>query len=160
MWIRQFCINQWKWGIYLSWNPTWKNCYETAWYYKDEHLNFNEDITNVCKSASSKLNSLSSVSSLLSYQQKKIVSNSFNSGQFNYCPYIWRFSSKRSYRKINKFQERSLRLCKNDYTTRYDELLSKQSLVNIHVIPISPYYEWDIYVKKYPIYHEKSEGSR
>ena len=46
----------------------------------DEHLNFNEYLTNVCKSASRKLNALSRVSSLFSYQQKKVVSNSFISG--------------------------------------------------------------------------------
>ena len=61
------------------------------------------------------------------------MSNSFISGQFNYCPLIWMFSSIRSYRKINKLHERSLRLCHNDYTSSYDELLSKQDLVNIHV---------------------------
>ena len=54
----------------------------------DEHLNFNEHIVNVCKSASRKLNALSGVSSVLSYQQKKVVSNAFISGQFNYFPLI------------------------------------------------------------------------
>ena len=79
------------------------------------------------------LNALSTVSSFLSYQQKKEMSDSFISGQFNYCPLIWTFSSIRSYRKINKLSERSLRLCHNDYTSSYDELLSKQDLVNMHV---------------------------
>ena len=64
----------------------------------DEHLNF---IEHLCKSASRKLNALSRVSSCLSYQQKKVVSNSFISGQFSYCLLIWMFSSIRSYRKIN-----------------------------------------------------------
>ena len=73
------------------------------------------------------------VSSLLSYQQKKVVSNSFISGQFNYCPLIWIFSSIGSYRKINKLHERSLRLCHNDCILSYDKLLSKQDLVNIHI---------------------------
>ena len=100
---------------------------------KDEHLNFNEHLTNVYKRASRKLNTLSSVSSFLSYQQKKVMFNSFISGQFNYCPLIWMFSSIRPYRKINKLHERSLRLCHNDYTSSYDELLSKQDLVNFHV---------------------------
>ena len=54
----------------------------------DEYLNFNEHLTNACKSASRKLNALSRVSSLLSYQQKKVMSNSFISRQFNYCPLI------------------------------------------------------------------------
>ena len=48
----------------------------------DEHLNFNEHITNACKSTSKKLSTaLSRMLSLLRYQQKKIVSKSFISGQ-------------------------------------------------------------------------------
>ena len=92
----------------------------------DKHLNFNEHLTNVCKRASRKLNALSRVSSFLSYQEKKVMSNSFISGQSNYCPLIWMFSSIRSYKKINKLHERSLRLCHNDYTSSNDKLLSKQ----------------------------------
>ena len=38
----------------------------------DEYLNFNEHITNVCKCANTKLDVLSRVFSLLSYQQKKL----------------------------------------------------------------------------------------
>ena len=99
----------------------------------DKHLNFNEHLTNVCKRARRMLNALSTVSSFLSYQQKKEMSDSFISGQFNYCPLIWTFSSIRSDRKINKLYERSLHLCHSDYTSSYDELLSKQDLVNMHV---------------------------
>ena len=54
----------------------------------DEHLNFNEHLTNVYTSASRKLNALSRVSSLLIYEQEKVVPNSFTSGQFSYCPLI------------------------------------------------------------------------
>ena len=46
----------------------------------NEHLNFNEHITNACKSASRKLNALWRLSSVLSYQQNKVVSNFFISG--------------------------------------------------------------------------------
>ena len=61
------------------------------------------------------------------------MSNSFISGKFNQCPLNWMFSSIRSYKKINKLRKWSLRLCDNDYTSSYDELLSKQNLVNIHI---------------------------
>ena len=54
----------------------------------DEHLNFNKHLTNECKRASRKLIPLSIVSSFLSYQQKKVMSNFFISGQFSYCPLI------------------------------------------------------------------------
>ena len=60
---------------------------------RDEHLNFNEHITNVCKFASRKFNALLRVSSLLTYQKRKVVSKSFIIEQFNYCPFIWMLSS-------------------------------------------------------------------
>ena len=43
------------------------------------------------------------------------------------------FSSIRFYRKIDKLYARSLRICHSDYTSSYDELLSKQDLVNIRI---------------------------
>ena len=98
-----------------------------------EHLNFNQDITNIRTGTSRQINALLRVSSLLSYQQKKVLSNSFISGQFDHCPLIWMFSSIRSYRKINKLHEWSLRLCDNDYMQSYENFLSKQDLVNIHL---------------------------
>lgn len=39
----------------------------------DDHLNFNEHITNKCKSASRNVNALSGVSSLFNNLQKKVV---------------------------------------------------------------------------------------
>ena len=129
----------------------------------DEHLNFNEHLTNVCKRASRKLNTLSRVSSFLSYKQKKVMPNSFIIGQFKFCPLIWIFSSIRSYRKINKLHERSLRLCHNDYTSSYDELSSKQDLANFHIINIQ-----QLMIEIFKclkgisplLYHKKSNGSR
>ena len=74
----------------------------------------------------------STESSLLSYQQEKVLSNSFLSGQVNKFPFIWMFSLISSNIKINKLCERSLRLCQNDYVSSYDEFLSKQGLANNH----------------------------
>lgn len=99
----------------------------------DEHLNFNKNTTNVCKSASKKLNALLWVSFAFSYQQKKVVSNFFICGEFNYCPPIYMFSPIRFYRKIKKLHERYLDVCHSDYASIYDELLSKQDSVNIHI---------------------------
>ena len=98
----------------------------------DEHLNFNEHLTNVCKKDSKSLMHYRECLLFLAID-RKVMSNFFISGQFNYCALIWMFSSIRSYRKINKLHERSLRLCYSDYTLSYDELLSKQDLVSIHV---------------------------
>ena len=78
----------------------------------DEHLNFNEHLT-----ISTNMYARVLAESLMYYRgcflflainnnKKKVVSNSFISGQFNYCLHIWMFSSVRSYRKINKLRER------------------------------------------------------
>ena len=61
------------------------------------------------------------------------MSNCFINGQIIYCPFISRFNFIRSYKKIKKLHERSLRLCQNDYASSYVELLGKQGLVNIHI---------------------------
>ena len=79
----------------------------------DEHLNFNKHITNICQSLSRKFIAMSRLSSLLSLQQKNVVSNSFISGQLNYCHLTWMFVFVRCYSKINKLHDRSLRLCHN-----------------------------------------------
>ena len=97
----------------------------------DGYLSFNEHISDVYKSATRKLNALLIVSCLLNQKQEKIVSNSFISGQFSYCPLIWMFSSISSYEKINKLHERSLQLCYNYYTLSFDEF--NEGLVNIHM---------------------------
>ena len=70
---------------------------------------------------------------LLSYQHKNVVPSSFINEQFNYCFLIGMSSSIRSYRKINKLYERSLRLCYKDYISSYNKRSSKQNLVNIHI---------------------------
>ena len=87
----------------------------------DEHLNFNEHLTNVCKRANRKLNALSRVSSFLSYQQKKVMSNSFVSGQFNYCPLIWMFSSIR-------LTEKSINYMRSLYV--YAIIITPQAMTN------------------------------
>ena len=91
----------------------------------DEHLNFNDYVARVYKSASRKLNALLRVLLFLAI--------SFINGQFRYCPLIWIFSSVALYRKINKLHERSLPFYHNEYTSSYGELLSKQDLVNLHI---------------------------
>ena len=47
--------------------------------------------------------------------------NSFLHSNFNYCPFVWHFCSK----KIEKIQERILRLLHNGFASDYNELLKK-----------------------------------
>ena len=61
----------------------------------------------------------------MGFKEKEILLNSFVYSNFNYCPLVWRFCSSKSLNKIEKIQERALRLLRNDFTSDYSELLNK-----------------------------------
>ena len=99
----------------------------------DENLNFNDHINHICIFAGRQLNALSRISYMLSDNQKKFLFNLFIQGQFNYCPLVWMFSSRTSNDKINKLQERFLRLYFDYYAPSYDDLLRESDDVTIHI---------------------------
>ena len=52
--------------------------------------------------------------------------------QFNYCPLVWMFCSRKSDNLINKVQERALRLITNDYQSSFNFLLNKFNEFSVH----------------------------
>ena len=58
--------------------------------------------------------------------------NAFFSSQFAYCPLIWMFHNRTLNNRINKLQERALRLVHNDNTSSFYELLQKDNSFTIH----------------------------
>ena len=44
---------------------------------------------------------------------------------FNYCPLVWHFCGKLNNHKLEKIQERALRILYNDYNSSYPQLLEK-----------------------------------
>ena len=52
--------------------------------------------------------------------------------QFNYCPLVWMFCSRKSNNLINKVQERALRLITNDYQSSFNIFLDKYNEFSIH----------------------------
>ena len=56
----------------------------------------------------------------------------FVTSQFQYCPLVWMFHSRKVNHKINRIQERALRIVYKDYDLDFDELLTKDSSVTIH----------------------------
>ena len=51
--------------------------------------------------------------------------NTFIYSNFNYAPLAWHFSSRNSQKKIEKVQDRCLRLLYDDYSSSYENLLNK-----------------------------------
>ena len=57
---------------------------------------------------------------------------SFIEAQFKYCPLTWMFCSRSYNNKINKLQERALRLVYDEYESSFDDLLNKNKSFSIH----------------------------
>ena len=61
-----------------------------------------------------------------------ILMNAFFKSQFNYCPAIWMYHSRVLNNKINRLNERCLRIIYNDKISNFEELLHKDNSVSIH----------------------------
>ena len=91
----------------------------------DYKLNFEKHISELCKRAAGRLNAISRLnnSKVLTKQTKKILLESFVSSCFNYCPIVWHFCSNNSTKRMERVQERALRILLDDKTSPYTELL-------------------------------------
>ena len=98
----------------------------------DSNLTFNKYVSSICTKAGRKLTALRRILSILNFQQKRVLMKSFINSQFNYCPLVWMFYSRYLNNKINKLQERALRMVYNDQTSTFESLLEKDKSVTIH----------------------------
>ena len=98
----------------------------------DRKLSFNQHIKNICKKAGQKLSALLRISPYLDDKQTKVIYNTMIKSQFNYCPLIWMFCSRKSNNLINKTQERALRLTYKDNIKTFETLLIENNEKSIH----------------------------
>ena len=89
----------------------------------DSKLNFNHHVSAICTKAARQLNALASISRFLSTSSRMIIYNSFINSNFNYCPILWHFCGKKHGDKLEKVQERALRIIYRNYDSLYSELL-------------------------------------
>ena len=57
----------------------------------------------------------------------------FLSSQFGYCPLVWLFCSRKINNRMNRIQERALRIVYKDQVLTFAKLLKKDSSVSIHI---------------------------
>ena len=58
--------------------------------------------------------------------------NAFSKSQLNYCPLVWMCYNRSLNTKINRLQERCLRIVYNDKKAISNELLVKDGSISIH----------------------------
>ena len=72
------------------------------------------------------------MSHILKFAKMRLLIKSFVESQFSYCPLIWMFCSRSMNNKINKLQERALRILYKDYDSSFEDLVEKDNSDKIH----------------------------
>ena len=98
----------------------------------DRKLSFHQHIKSISKKAGQKLSALLRTSLYLKNDRKKVIYNTMIKSQFNYCPLVWMFCSKKSNNMIKKVQEGALRLTYKGNENNFQTLLNenKETPVN------------------------------
>ena len=99
----------------------------------DNKLSFEQHISTLCNKASNHLNAIGSMQKFMGLKEKEGLLNSFVYSNFNYCPLVWHFCSSKSLYKIEKIQERALRLLHNDFASNYAELFKKSGRATMEI---------------------------
>ena len=94
----------------------------------DYMLNFDLNISDICKKAAKQINVLSRLSQYLTTETKLLIYKSFVRSNFGYCPIVWHFCSKTNTDKMEKLQYRALRLVYSDFDSSYEELLKRANM--------------------------------
>ena len=76
----------------------------------DSNLTFHDHIISLCSKANKKRSALSRVSKYMGINKRRILMKSYIFSQFNYCPLVWMCHSRSFNNKINRIQERALRI--------------------------------------------------
>ena len=91
--------------------------------YVDEKLNFSKHVSEICKKSAKQLNALARISRYLDASSLSIIYKCFILSNFSYCPLVWHFCGTSNKNKLEKIQERSLRILFKDYDSTYQALL-------------------------------------
>ena len=98
----------------------------------DNKLHVSLHVSSNCKKASRHLNTLARISNYLDVSTRRTIYDSFVAGNFNYCPLVWHICGATNNNKIEKIQERCLRIIYKDYEStieRWLEMSNTTSLV-------------------------------
>ena len=98
----------------------------------DNKLTFKDHVSNLCKKANQKLNALARITRYMDTDKLKVTMKAFIASQFNYCPLVWMFYGRKLNNRINKIQERSLKLIYKDRESTFSQLLLRDNSFTVH----------------------------
>ena len=98
----------------------------------DSKLTFKGHVNKLCKKANQKLHALARVSNYMNEAKLRTIMKAFVTSQFGYCPLVWMFHDRKNNNRINKIQERALKLIYKEDASSFTDLLKRDSSVTIH----------------------------
>ena len=107
----------------------------------DRLLNFNEHVSNLCKTTNLKITALARV--LYDSKPKENFNERLLYITICLLPTVMDESSRSLDNRINTLHERALRLTYNDFTSSFTKLLKKDNLATIHK-KIGEFSNWNI----------------
>ena len=133
----------------------------------DNKINFNEHITNICKTASLNTNCLARIRKYIDVKNSRLLYNAYIKSVFGYASMIWMFCQKSSYKRIESIQKRALRIVYLDQEKSLDEMCHTYNEISIHKmnlvalateifkisLQLSPSFMSDLFVLKEIIYN-------
>ena len=90
----------------------------------DRDLKFYKHVLKLCSKANQKLSAVSRMLKLFSIKKRGTLFKAFVQSQFKYCPIVWMFHGRRTNSKINKLDERALRIVYDDEVSTFYQLLA------------------------------------
>ena len=99
----------------------------------DNRLTFSDHINACCLKAARQLNALARISKYFDPKSKNVIYNSFIRSNVEYCQLVWHFCGKTNNNKLEKIQERPLRILHDTYELSYEELLNKNGSNTLHL---------------------------
>ena len=126
----------WCWPIYYlcGWRCVcvWERERVVSCYVMCFYLIVVEHIRNICQT-SRQINALRRISKFLNQQCRETVYTSFINANFGYCPLVWMLCGKCNLRKIEKLQERALRIVYQDSKLDYGSLIGKGGQLSLRM---------------------------
>ena len=75
---------------------------------------------------------MSTISNELNDSEKTVLSNAVVKSQFNNCPFVWMFCSRTPNSKINRVNERTLRVILGEDLSDFESLLQNNRDIRSH----------------------------
>ena len=97
----------------------------------DRTLSFTQHVRDMCTRAARQLNALARISRYLDMDSRFVIFKSFIMSNFTYCPLAWHFCGKQNNDKMEKVQERALRILYRDYVSSYHELIERAETTTV-----------------------------